>query len=157
LLQGPVTVIDHNTYAGDARIDDVPAGQERLLSYGVDLEMVVDATRNTERDAIMTAKIVKGVLQVKRKSMRSQEYRTENKSDEDRALVIEHPVSYGWKLVDTQAPYETTPTVYRFRGKAVAGKVTTLAVKEEYVHDEGVVISAFDLNTLLMYSRTGEI
>ena len=39
LLQGPITVVDRNTYAGDARIDDVPSGQQRLLSYGVDLQL----------------------------------------------------------------------------------------------------------------------
>src|SRR5215475_659914 len=37
LLQGPLTVMDQG-YAGDARIDDLPPGLDRLLSFGVDLE-----------------------------------------------------------------------------------------------------------------------
>ncbi|HEX8911235.1 MAG TPA: hypothetical protein VF796_02665, partial [Humisphaera sp.] len=41
LLQGPVTVLEAGSYAGDARLDDVPPGQSRLLSYGVDLNVVV--------------------------------------------------------------------------------------------------------------------
>ena len=48
LLQGPITVLDKNAYAGDARIDNVPPGQERLLSYGIDLEMTVDNTKNVQ-------------------------------------------------------------------------------------------------------------
>jgi len=43
LLQGPVTVLDKGGYSGDARIDNVPPGQERLLSYGIDLDVAVDA------------------------------------------------------------------------------------------------------------------
>src|SRR5207248_11542979 len=35
LLQGPITVLEGNGYAGDARIDNVPPGQERLL-YGIE-------------------------------------------------------------------------------------------------------------------------
>ena len=31
LLAGPVTVFDEGRYAGDARLDDVPPGQTRLL------------------------------------------------------------------------------------------------------------------------------
>ena len=49
-------------YAGDARIDDLPPGQERLLSYGIDLQMLVDSTQNTRPTPVQTGKIVKGVL-----------------------------------------------------------------------------------------------
>ena len=47
LLAGPITVIDGASYAGDAQIDNLPPGQERLLSYGVDLQMLVDAKDNS--------------------------------------------------------------------------------------------------------------
>src|SRR5262249_13727631 len=33
LMQGPLTVFDNNTYAGDARILDLQPSEERLLSY----------------------------------------------------------------------------------------------------------------------------
>ena len=118
LLQGPVTVLDKNSYAGDARIDNVPPGQERLLSYGIDLDMLVDNTKNTQTASVVTAKIVKGMLIVDRKSVASQEYAADNKSAKDKTLVIEHPIRAGWKLVDTQKPIETTPTLYRFKGNA---------------------------------------
>ena len=62
LLQGPVTVLDKGGYAGDARIDNVPPGQERLLSYGIDLDVLVDNTKNTQTSAVQTAKISQGTL-----------------------------------------------------------------------------------------------
>jgi len=157
LLQGPITVLDKNTYAGDARIDDVPAGQERLLSYGVDLELVVDGTKTMQTDVITSGRIVKGVLSLQRKVVSWQEYRVENKSDHDKQLVVEHPVRAGWKLVETQAPIETTPTVYRFQGEVQAGKVTKLPVKEEFVRGDWLALTSVDAGQLLMYSRTGEL
>jgi len=157
LLQGPVTVLDGNNYAGDARIDDVPPGQERLLSYGIDLDMLVDNTKNTQNSAIVTARINKGLLIIDRRHATSREYLADNKGDKDRTLVVEHPVREGWKLVDTRKPIEATQAVYRFQGNASAGKVTVLTVKEEIVRAESMAILPADLGQLVVYSRTGEI
>ena len=45
LLGGPVTVFDEGRYAGDAQIDNVPPGETRLLSYGIDLQTVRERER----------------------------------------------------------------------------------------------------------------
>jgi hypothetical protein len=157
LLQGPVTVFDKGTYAGDARVDNVPPGQERLLSYGIDLDMIVDNTKQTQTSAVQTASISKGTLFIKRKLVSSQEYAADNKGDKDKTLVIEHPIRAGWKLVDTRTPMETTPSLYRFKGTAVAHKVTTLMVKEEWVQGETVAMLNADIIPLIVYSTTNEI
>ncbi len=157
LLQGPVTVLDGSRYAGDARIDDVPPGQERLISYGIDLDMQVDDTKNTRTSAIVTARIIKGMLIIDRRHVSSQEYLADNKGTADRMLVIEHPIEQGWKLVDTRKPIESTRELYRFQGNAPAGKVTVLTVKEEIVRGETIGILPADIGALVTYSRTGEI
>ena len=157
LLQGPITVIDKSTYAGDARIDDVPAGQERLLSYGIDLQLAIDNTKQSQADAVVSGRILKGVLYLQTKHVATREYRAENKGDAEKTLVIEHPVRQGWKLVDTQSPIETTPTVYRFQGKAPSRKVTVLTVHEELVTGESVAIASADPGMLLVYCRTGAL
>jgi hypothetical protein len=156
-LQGPITVLDKNAYAGDARIDNVPPGQERLLSYGVDLELTVDNTRNGQTASVVTAKINKGALILDRKSVSSQDYQVDNKGARDKVILIEHPIRQGWKLAETQKPIETTPTLYRFQGNAIAGKVTVLTVKEESVRQETITMLPADIGQLLSYSRTGEI
>jgi hypothetical protein len=157
LLAGPVTVLDGASYAGDASIDNVPPGQERLVSYGVDLEVIVDATKNKSDSAIQTGSIVKGVLHLKRKNVFQQEYQAENKGDKDKTLIIEHPIRQGWKLVDTDKPIETTETLYRFKGKVAANKATKLTVKEEVIQGEELAILPMDLGALDWYSRQGEI
>ena len=92
LLAGPITVLDASSYAGDASVDNLPPGQERLISYGVDLQVLVDATKNKQDSAIQTGKIIKGVLHLTRKHQFTQDYLADNKSDKDKTLIIEHPL-----------------------------------------------------------------
>lgn len=156
-LQGPVTVLDGGGYGGDARIDDLPPGQERLLSYGVDLQVTVDAGKTQQEEAILTGRIVQGVLWVSRRHVVTQEYLADNKSGEDKTLIVEHAFRPGWKLVDTEKPVETTDSLYRFRGKVAAGKAAKLVVKEELVRDESFRILPWDLGQVAWYSQNGRI
>ena len=156
LLAGPVTVFDGGRYAGDARIDDVPPGQRRLLSYGVDLEMLVNADNLEDKQSVQTGKIVKGVLEVTYKSVSAVEYSAENKGDDDRVLVTEHPLREGWKLVGTPAPVETTDRLYRFQQSVGPGKTVKFTVREEDVENQEIGLRGTDLNNLLEYSKTGE-
>jgi len=157
LLQGPLTVLEKGGYAGDAQIDNLPAGQERLVSYGVDLQMLVNSTRNTQTSAVVTAKIARGLLYVDRRFVSSQEYLADNKSDKEKVLVVEHPLRQSWTLVDSPKPYETTASVYRFKVAAPAKKTTSLVIKEQSVQTQTMAMLGTDITQLLAYSRSGEI
>ena len=157
LLQGPITVVDRNTYAGDARIDDVPIGQQRLLSYGVDLQLIVDVAQDYHVDRLVTGRIVKGVLDLETKQLYTRTYAAHNTSDHDKTLIVEHARRAGFNLVDTQKPIETLPNLYRFQGKAPAGKVATLRVREEFVSSSAISILNGDLGQVLTYARNGAI
>jgi len=157
LLAGPVTVLEAGSYAGDARIDDVPPGQERLLSYGIDLQMLVNASRNTEESIITSAGIVKGILRLQRKHVFTQEYIAENKGPKDRVLIIEHALRRGLTLVEPSRPIQTTNTHYRFRTVVPANKLNSLTVKEERTVAETLAILPMEIDTLLLYSRDGQI
>ena len=156
LLQGPITVLDHNSYAGDARIDDVPSGQQRLLSYGVDLQLAVDVT-DDHTDRVVTGKIVKGILEVYTKQYHTRTYRATNSSDHDKTLVIEHGRRAGFVLVDTPKPIETLPSLYRFEGIAPAGKVATFTVKEELTVASSYALVGADVGSLLSTWQLGGI
>ena len=157
LLAGPLTILEKGSYAGDAQIDNLPAGQERLLSYGVDLQMLVNSSRNTQNSTVITGKIVKGVFYVDRKFVSSQEYLADNKSDKEKMLVVEHPLRQGWTLVDSPKPYESTATLHRFKLPAPAGKATSLVVKEQSVQTQTMQLNQTDVAQLLFYSKSGEI
>lgn len=157
LLNGPITVIENGAYGGDARISDLPPGQQRLVSYGIDLKVIVDSTSSKQEETIQTAKIVKGVLNVARKYVFTQEYKAENKSDAEKTLVIEHPLRPNWKLVTPEKAMEKTDTLYRFELPAAAGKAASLKVQEENTAWEAMAILPFDLGQLTWYSRNGQI
>ena len=158
LLQGPITVLADGKYAGDARIDDVPPGQERLISYGIDQQIVVVAKNNQQANAVLTGKIVKGVLFLTRKLVIDQTYTAENKGDSDKTLLIEHPRrGGGWKLVAPAKADETTDNLYRFKGVVAAGKGTELVVREELINVERMALLNVNDLTLATYARTGEI
>ena len=136
LLQGPVTVFDEGRYAGDARLDDMTPGQERLLSYGIDLQVLVNTKDLAYKQSIQSGKIVRGVLVLTNKSVSSKEYSIENKADHDKKVVVEHPLRDGWKLVDSSAPVETTNNLYRFEQPVAAGKAEKLTIQEENVQQQ---------------------
>ncbi|MEZ0263505.1 MAG: hypothetical protein ACAI43_02165, partial [Phycisphaerae bacterium] len=158
LLQGPITVIEGNAYAGDARIDNVPPGQDRLISYGVDLQVLVDGTKQKHDDTIQTGKIVKGVLELTRKLVHTHSYAAENKSaDTDKTLVIEHPIRGGWKLASPEKFSEKTDAVYRFRQPLKVGGKASLDVVEELVQAQVLAILSSDVGTLEFYAKTDRI
>jgi len=157
LLQGPITVIDGSSYAGDARIDNVPPTQERLISYGVDLQVLVDATKGEDTDVIQTGKIVKGVLELTRKLVHTQHYTAESKADHDKTMIFEHPLRSGWKLVAPEKPLEKTETLYRFKKALPKGKSTSLDVVEELVTGQTIAILNTDIGSLEFYSKSDRI
>ena len=155
---GPVTVLDGGGYAGDAQLGDVPAGQDRLLSYGVDLQLLVDPREAPSETSLVTGKIIKGVLELTQKQIASTTYFAENKSDRDRTLLIEHPrPGADWNLVDTAKPEEVTDSVERFRIVVPAGKSASLPVHEQWLQGQTIALLPADLDTVLLYSRSDRI
>jgi hypothetical protein len=133
-------VFDANSYAGDAQIDTLPPGQERLISYGIDQQVRVDATKNRHDTALLSGKIVKGVLELQRKQVFTQDYLLDSKAEANKTVIIEHPLRQGWSLIETDKPIETTETLYRFKGAVDAGKASKLTVKEQVVTGEQIAI-----------------
>lgn len=156
LLQGPVTVLDKGSYAGDARIDNVGPGQRRFLSYGIDLDVVV-TPKVSAANAVTTASIRKGLLIITRKLTSSVEYSADNKSDKDKTLVIEHRVQPGWKLLDTSTLLEQTADFYRFKGLAPANKVSRLVIKTEYPQLETIALVNSTLDMLSSYRTMSDV
>ena len=78
LLAGPVTVMDTvkegHSYAGDAKIEDVPPGQSRLLSYAIDQDALIQLAPDTGDESLLSGSIVKGVLWLRYRSQIERDY-----------------------------------------------------------------------------------
>ncbi|MBP3959115.1 DUF4139 domain-containing protein [Gemmata sp. G18] len=133
LNQGPITVFEGSTYAGDTRVLDVQPNEERLLSYAIDLGTEVDPKAGAGKQKITSIKAVKGIVTTTTKVTEETTYKAINRSQADRALLIEHPnrTSQQFKLVDTDKPTEDTPEVFRFALGLKAGETKSFTVKEE--------------------------
>jgi hypothetical protein len=142
LMQGPITVFEGSNYAGDARILDLQPNEERLISYAVDLGTEVNPVPSTDNGRITKVKAVKGVIWTETKIRESKTYTVANRNDQERLILVEHPVRNEFKLVDTAKPTETASDVYRFEVKVAAGKTETLTVTEERVVSENVQITS---------------
>lgn len=155
LMQGPVTVYDQRGgYSGDARIEDMAPGTERLLSYAVDLDVEVAPRAEGRPEEIVSVRLVKGTLVATRKLVRAKVFEVKNSGKDAVKVLVEHPLEGGWKLVKPEKPAETTRDRYRFAVAVDPGETTTLEVAEELPVEETHAIMNLDDDRILFYSRT---
>ncbi len=134
LMQGPITVFEGSNYAGDARILDMEPNEERLISYAVDLGTEVNPVPSSDNGRVVQIKVNKGILYSQAKVRETKTYSVVNRNDQERLVLIEHPVRNDFHLTDdTTKPAETASDVYRFEVKVPAGKTATQVVTEERI------------------------
>jgi hypothetical protein len=139
-MQGPITIFEGSNYAGDAQIQDIVPGEERLLSYAIDLGTEVDPVASPSNGRMTQVKAVKGVLHTRTVVREARTYTVRNRNDTGRDLLIEHPVRHDFKLTDGK-PVETAADFYRFELKVPAGQTKALTVGEEKLVNETVSVT----------------
>ncbi|HMP60650.1 MAG TPA: DUF4139 domain-containing protein, partial [Gemmatales bacterium] len=155
VMQGPITIYEGNSYAGDARILDIVPGDERLISYAMDLGLEVNPEVKARPQQLTALKIVKGVLEVTQKLEAAQTYAVKNRGEQPRTLVIEQPIKPGWKLTKPDRPTERSRDLYRFQLDVAAGQSTSLEVMEEQLVSSTLAITTLDENALRFYISSG--
>jgi hypothetical protein len=132
LTQGPITVYDGGSYAGDTRILDLEPKEERLLSYALDQGTEVKTTVATHPAPEMTLNIGGNNLTALYTLRQTKTYTIKNRGTHDRTVIIEHPIRGDWKLIDPKKPNERSRDVYRFQIDVKAGQT----VKQEVTEDQ---------------------
>jgi hypothetical protein len=131
LMQGPITVFEGATYAGDARVMDLQPNEERLMTYAIDLGTEVEAKVENPPSRITKVTVQKGILYSTTKQREERKYHVVNRSQNDRTLLVEHPYRPEFHLATDLKPSERTRNLYRFEVKVPAGKTGDLDVAEE--------------------------
>jgi len=137
---GPITVFDANTYAGEALVETVKAGDKRLISYAVDLGTTVTTLFDTKTAVTREIHLSHGMLTQKVASAEIKAYTASNVDAKSKTLIIEHPKRPGYDLLFPK-PTETTPTGYRFELALPANGSAKIAVSEERVYNTTQQIS----------------
>jgi hypothetical protein len=140
LSAGPVTVVDQAHYSGEAMLEDLLPQEEATLSYARDLASKVKkkVTTASQPNGPLTVQISSGGLHITEQEQRRTELRLSRSQAERRRVMIEHPVSEGWKLVKP-APWKEEGQTYLLETETPPGqeqiveiieaKPTTRAVK----------------------------
>jgi len=157
LLQGPITVFDGGTYAGDARIENLPPAQERLISYALDLKAEVDPKAEPGSEELVTASLRKGVLLVTRKAVQEKVYTVASRDTKPKIVLVEHPRRAEWALTAPSAPAEQTRDAYRFAVSVAAGATASLNVREERRIQESVRIADSGPDVIGIYLQAKQV
>ena len=141
LMAGPVTVFDGGVYAGDALIEDIAPGDDRLLTYAVDLGLEVEPKMTPGADTTVSIKVARGVVIVTRKQQMKVTYLAKSVSTEKKTLLIEHPLRPDWTLIEPKEPAERTRSAYRFRVVLDPKAKQELTVVEEHPISQSVALT----------------
>jgi hypothetical protein len=154
LMQGPVTVFDDHAYAGDARIDDLAPGQDRLISYALDLKVEVEPQGQGGRQDLVAVRLRRGMLISNRKNTEARAYVVRNRDRKKKDVLIEHPFRDDWTLVEPSEPSERTRQWYRFAVAVDPDKQARLLVREERQYDETVALTNIRGDQITFYIRS---
>ncbi|HEY3377205.1 MAG TPA: hypothetical protein VGL77_06875 [Armatimonadota bacterium] len=157
LMGGPITVYNDNNYAGDATFEDLQPGEQRLISYAIDLGVACDRQEDAQRQEVLAIKIVKGSLSVTRKSLREVNYTFAVKDGTDRKLMVEHAYIPGWTLAEPAKADERTDTLYRFNLPVSGKDGAKLKVVEEHIDLQALYLTSLNTPTLVGYIKTGKM
>jgi hypothetical protein len=128
---GSLTVVDGDAYAGEALIERLKPGEQRLISFAVDLGTLVTARLTGDHEPAFLVRVVNGMLQAHYYETNKKVYTVTNQTDRPRVVYIEHPVRERWSLSgDTAKPEEKSATVYRFRLQLKPRETVELPVTE---------------------------
>jgi hypothetical protein len=119
LAAGSVTVYDEGGFAGTARLADLVPGDDRLLSYAVDLDLTVDASDGSETEELVAATIAGGFLEVQELRRLTARVQIQPLGEVNRFLVVEVPRRAGFELVSPTPEAPVTSIAHRL-GVAVA-------------------------------------
>ena len=153
LMGGPITLFESGSYAGDAQIDSLAAGAERLISFALDLETEVSPAARSVPERLVSVRIGRGVMVSTVTYRREKTYTVKARGSRGRDVLIEHPLSADWTLVEPKQAEERTRDLYRFLVKVPAGATRELLVAEERRADQTVAVTNVSDDLIALYLK----
>jgi hypothetical protein len=148
-----MTVFDGGVYAGDAKIEDLPPGSQRLISYALDLDTEVAPQSKGRPVEYLGVKLYKGTMITTRKFEKVQEYTLKNSGKTAKKVLIEYPLEPDWKLITPKEPAEKTRDLYRFAVEAKPGVPAHLTVELQRTALERLAINNLNDQSIQIYLK----
>jgi hypothetical protein len=153
LMQGPITVFDAGTYAGDAQITDLAPGAEQLVTYALDLDTEVQATAGSSPVSLVSVRITRGIFLYTSKAQQERIYEIKNNGTKNRTVLVEHPYQPEWTLTSPKEALERTRDAYRFAVPVSAGKSATLSVVQTRTLEQSIALSNLGSDQVALYVK----
>jgi hypothetical protein len=153
LMQGPITVFDGGTYAGDAQITDLAPGAEQLVSYALDLDTEIQAAPGASPTTLVSVRISRGIFLSTIKAQQERDYTIKNNGTKNRTVLIEHPYQPEWTLTSPKEALERTRDSYRFAVPVAGGKSTMLPVVQTRTVEQSVALSNLGYDQVSLYIK----
>jgi hypothetical protein len=148
---GPITVYDAGTYAGEALVETVKAGDKRLISYGVDLGTRITTKFDSSKNVVREIHCYRGTLTSKYSIEEVRTFTIRNVDAKAKTLIIEHPQREGYKLLEPQKATETTAHANRFEVKLGPSAGQTFTLREERTYDQTTSVTSMTPDTISVW------
>lgn len=153
---GPITVFDGPSYAGEALMSTLKAGDRRLVSYAVDLGTRVTTLFDSSRTSVREIHANRGVLETRTAEEDTKTYTIRNADKRAKTLIIEQAKRPEFNVIN-QKPSEKTANAYRFEVKLGPDANEKFPVVEERVYNTTVSVSSLTPDVLLSYVQNKAI
>jgi hypothetical protein len=140
---GPITVYDAGTYAGEALVETVKAGDKRLISYGVDLGTRITTKFDSSKNVVREIHFNRGMLTSKYAVEEVKTFTIKNVDPKAKTLIIQEPQRDAYTLLEPAKATETTANANRFEVKLAASGNETFVLREQRVYDQ-----TFSMNSM---------
>ncbi|MDP7018009.1 MAG: hypothetical protein QGG36_19550 [Pirellulaceae bacterium] len=160
LAAGPVSVFQPSGFVGEAQIGELAPRDQRLITYAVDLQIEAQQIVSPDVDSIESVSHSPGRVTIEYRHQRMYTYRFDNRANEQRAILIQHPDPEDeWRVIEPAEPFERTEDQLRYRTDVAAGKVVGFRVMEQRKSARTELISGMtegDINELIREQKTGD-
>jgi hypothetical protein len=144
-------------YLGDAQMNGLPAGEDRIVSYALDGKTRIDREVK-RRQTIAKGKILHGVFELTYLEQQRTTYRVKAPAREDRRLLFEHPRRPGWTLAKPpEKETKLSAKHYRIRHGIKRGEEAKFEVVIERPRLSKIVLNGLSTKQLVGYAKTGKL
>ncbi len=150
LERGPVTVLDSGEYVGEAVLPFTADQAEAVVSYAV--ELGVHIHEKTESGSQLHSLEISGAYLVQHiYDNQTTGYVAENRTAQEKTILIEHNRRGNYELFNTPQPAGQTAEAYRFRVKVAAGGSAKFTVQERWLRASREELRRLSYSNLKIY------
>ncbi len=147
---GPITVYDGGAYAGEALMETLKQDDKRLISYAVDLGTRITEAFDSKAALVTEIHAEHGILTAQLAAEETRTYTIRNVDHKAKTLIIEHPLRYGYTVLN-QKPMEKTSSNSRFEVALAADSNQQFPVAEKRVFSQTYQVSNLTPDQIVAY------